>query len=358
MMGVIFSVLYFASFLSGTVFGMVIAAVALLHFLSVKPTHIQELHDKKEEEIKQKRADIIHRELKAEEKENLTKVIDYLDEVNSPLKTMGGILQRIHQNKEQEAISLESKMKTIIDYNTLMRLEREFQDNLGELKDHSKQLKLIHSFLNDMGKAYFGISKDLSKLAHSARNQLLKSGTPEKREDLIVNTWWQSLLTSLDHLASDQETFSTVITDELMGYASQIQEEFAIIDKRLFTEGSKQFLNLKDNLSLFESRLKEREKMKEKVRAFSVQSLSDKDKEKNKRKYKQTEEALVQQTKKLYDVQKEFYSLLPRIHSDVQLTVLKSIIGMQSQLFKLTDALERSQVYSQNVCKRMKTQLG
>eukprot|EP01031_Cornospumella_fuschlensis_P041535 gene41534-50687_t len=300
-MGMIFSVLYFASFLSGTVFGVVIAAVGLLHFLSVKPTHLQDLKDKKEQQVKQQRAELLYRELKVEEKERLTKIIDYLDEVNSPMKNLGGILQRIHQNKEQEASSLESKMKTIIDYNVLMKLEREFQDNLGELKDHSKQLKLIHSFLNDMGKTYFGISKDLSKLAHSARNQLLKSSSSEKREDLIINTWWQSLLTSLDHLASDHETLSTAITDELMGFAGQIQEEIAIIDKRLLAEGTKQFMNLKDNLALFESRLKEREKMKEKVRAFSVQSLSDKDKEKNKRKLKQAEEALVQQTKKLYN---------------------------------------------------------
>jgi hypothetical protein len=95
---------------------------------------------------------------------------------------------------------------------------------------------------------------------------------------------------------------------------------------------------------------------------------------------KAADDLLVVQTRKLYEVQKEFFSLLPRIHSDVQLTILKSIVGelflyspipfltsfflslflpleTQSQLVKLTEGIDRMQSTNHSICSRMKTQL-
>jgi hypothetical protein len=70
---------------------------------------------------------------------------------------------------------------------------------------------------------------------------------------------------ALDHMASAQEDFATIITEELLNYSSQIQEEISIIDKRLLNEGTKQFALMREHIGLFESRLREREKIKDKL---------------------------------------------------------------------------------------------
>ncbi len=164
-----------------------------IHFLSAKPTYLTNLKKKKDKEHHDIQDETTNQPLGEGETEELNKIIVLLNEVNNPLKNIGGVLQRIHLNEELDAAILDAKMKNIIDYSTLSRMEKDFQDQMSELKDHAKQLKLVSSFLNDMGKTFSSISRDILKLAHSARNNMNKNSSLEHKEDLIINNWWQAL---------------------------------------------------------------------------------------------------------------------------------------------------------------------
>lgn len=74
-------------------------------------------------------------------------------------------------------------------------------------------------------------------------------------------------------------------------------------------------------------------------------------------KLKICEENLKIQTKKLYEIQRDFYNMMPRIYYDVQLTILKSIISIQSQFLKLTDLFDKTQLSNHNISKRMRSQI-
>eukprot|EP01039_Chlorochromonas_danica_P006027 gene6027-6637_t len=359
-MSIFSSIFSFSSFLSGTIFGALIVLLAAFHLLSAQPNYVEDLKEKalqakkkyEEEELEEDHA------LSSEQLEELNKVVDVLEDINSPLKSVGSLLQKIHLNKENDVASLESKMKTIVDYHTMVKLEKDFSDSMCELKDHGKQIKVVAAFLSDMGKTFNSISREISRLSNTAKNNLNKGSASLHKEDLIVSTWWHTLTVALDHMASDQSDLASFITEELMNYSLQIQEEIAIIEKRLLTEGNRQFASLKENITTFENRFKEREKLREKLRVTSSSTASEKDKEKLRRaKLVASEEQLVLQTKKLQHVQREFYGLFPRIASDIQLTILKSIVETQSQLFKLTEGFERTQQHQQSVFKRMKAQL-
>lgn len=361
----LYGLINFGTFLTGVVFGILICGVALFHVLvSTKP------HDKDDDDSllvtkkDQNKDSNLPIGLTQHDVNRLNSIIDYLDEVSSPLKSMGTILQKIQGNKDAENGTIDLKMKTIVDLVTLSKLEKEHQDNVSELKDHAKQIKLLSSFLNDMTKAVSSFSKDLNKLASTAKSNMHRNSVIETKEDMIVNAWWQSLQIAMDHLASDQEELASLVTDQLQNVSQQLQEEIGLIEKRLNAEGSRYFSSLRENIQMFEAKLRERDKYKDKMRtasitgtAASLLSSASEQHQKRQQRLKQAEEALVLQTRKLYEAQRDFYLLLPRIASDVQLTVLKSIIETQAQLLRLADGIERAQGNSKSVCRRLRAQL-
>lgn len=361
----LYGLINFSTFLSGVVFGILICGVGAFHFIaSSKKKSSTSDGEKVEESSGADEDETIPIGLTKADMEKLHAIIEYLDEVNSPLKSMGGILQKIHSNKEIENGLIEAKMKTIVDLGSLSRLEKEHYDNVSELKDHAKQIKLMSSFLHDLSRAVSSFSKDLAKLGSTARSNMNKNSSMETKEDMIVNAWWQCLQTAVDHLAEDQEELSNMITNELQNVSLNIQEEISLIEKRLSLESTRYFGALRESIQLFETRLRERDKCKEKLRVSSISSTagsllgtSADQAQKRQLKLKQAEEALVLQTRRLYDAQRDFYVLLPRVSSDVQLTVLKSIIETQSQLMKLADGVERVQNNGRSVCRRLRSQL-
>ncbi len=76
-----------------------------------------------------------------------------------------------------------------------------------------------------------------------------------------------------------------------------------------------------------------------------------------KEKLKVNEDNLKLQTKKLFETQRDFYNLMSKIYYDVQLTILKSIITIQSQFLKLTDIFDKNQLSNHTISKRMRFQL-
>lgn len=444
MLGIFVSLVNFLSFLSGIVFGIFLATATVLYFVSNKnnvkeegttPTAVIEPPPQEES-----KTNLLKNKppvpLAKEDADRINSIIVILEELNSPLKNISPIVQKIHQNTVHSDINtLETKMKNIIDFASISRLEKEFQDSLGELKDQSKQVKLLSSFLNDISKYFLSFSKDLTKLSNVAKNNLHKaSASIEFKQDLVVNNWWQLLMTAFDHMSTDYQEFAGLIGDELLNYSNQIQDEIILIDKRLTVEGNKQFNLLRDNLNLFDNKLKERDKALEKLRntpvpqgmtnrldpnshhpahpnntpnsnpnnatnnptnldnsahttldrTYSSSSFttstplstpttlsttplttttttvsSNSAVETYQRryiKYKSCDEALKLQTRRLYEVQKEFYLLYPRYGSDIQITVIKSIVETQSQLLKLHDGMKQLQSYAS--CITTKLQLA
>lgn len=365
------SIFNFFTFLSGIVFGILICGAAALHFLSNKNEGEDESKQAlpassidpnsvfaatEDQRPKEMRTALLESTVKisGDTEKQLNAIIEYLEEKNSPMKALAGILQKVHLNKDDEMSAIEAKMKTIIDFNTIARIEKDFSDNMNKLKDFSKQLKLVTNFMNDMGKTYNGFSQNLSKLANNAKNNMNRNNQMEHKEDLIVNSWWQLMQTTLEHTAADQYEFGGFVSDELSSHSQQVLEEISLIEKRLYNEGNRQFNQIREHIALFESKLREREKSREKARSSSITTDGH---QKRLQKVKACEELLVAQTKKLYEAQREFYQLIPRITSDVQLTILKSIVETQSQLSKLTEGMERAQLNNRSICKKMKLQL-
>lgn len=321
---------------------------------------------------------------------DLTKMIDHLEELNSPLKHVGNDLNQLYVNKEASGSNSpgsDVRMKTIIDNNTLNRMEKDFFDNIQVLKDHAKSIKGMIVFLTEVSKNYLGFAKDLSKTANIARQNVNKNSLnmfEVKKEEFVFNNWWQSLQYSMESIATDHESLGNIINDDFCTYCNNVHDEMILYEKRLQGEGVRHVNLIKENILLFETKLRERDKYKEKVKntleyttsalnsnptgdvksAHSSSSLSSAsalvaDANYNRRliKLKMCEENLRVQTKKLYEIQREFYNLMPRIYYDVQIIILKSVVGIQAQLMKLTDSFDKNQISHHNISKRMKLQL-
>eukprot|EP01038_Epipyxis_sp_PR26KG_P010857 gene10857-14574_t len=359
----------FTSFLSGVVMGVGICAAILLHLVTSKSNNKSKANEK---EIVLFQAPIEQqKQQKSEEIQHLQMIIDYLDDHNNPLKNIRGDLIRIQDKNKNIELPMDAKMKTIIEPSMVNGMEKDMLDKLSEIRDHGKQLKGVSNFLHEISKVFVGFSKELSKLSNTCKvhmNKTSSSSTNTKKEDLIINNWWQSLHLTFEHMSSGQEDLSSMIS-ELANVTVNVQEELFLIEKRLLSESGRHFTNLRENISNFEAKLKEREKCREKLRSakervanpssmsaiMSTSAAADYTKRKDR--LKAVDAELKMQTKKLYDSQKEFFKLSPKIDNDVELANLKSVVETQSQLFKLTDNFERALDQNRNAAMRMKMQL-
>lgn len=66
-------------------------------------------------------------------------------------------------------------------------------------------------------------------------------------------------------------------------------------------------------------------------------------------KLKSSEELLKMQTNKLFEAQKDFYNVLPKIHRDAQLHVIKSMVEVQGHLLHLVQYFSVTQTNSKSV---------
>ena len=233
----------FGSFLSGTVFGVLLCLGVILQLLKSNPKDEKnEGNDKIKErtELVAPAPTTIESILKPEEVATLRKLIDFLEDFNAPLKSIGGHLKLIYMQHgsgtKVTTEQMERRAKSIIEMSTVTRMEKELHDSLVHLREHAKVMKGIASFLSDMSKAFASFSKDLSKLAYAAKNNMykgLKDLNIDTKEDMIINNWWQALHVSLDYMSSDQEYLASQITDELLNFSTQIYDEITVIEKRL-----------------------------------------------------------------------------------------------------------------------------
>lgn len=73
-------------------------------------------------------------------------------------------------------------------------------------------------------------------------------------------------------MATDNDNLAAILQDDLSVYISNIYDEMCLFEKRLAIDGSRQVTLLKENIMLFETRLRERDKYREKVRNTSEYS--------------------------------------------------------------------------------------
>jgi hypothetical protein len=371
-MGLLSELVSIGSFVSGIVFGILICAAGAVHFLrranddAVKSEKHKRSRTTLAPEIPPKSIDQL---VAPEDLATVKRLIQFLEDFNAPLKSIGGYLQQIYKNRENNVKItkefLDRKARVIVDPGTINRMEEEMKANVANLREHGKTMKNISSFLSDLGRSFASFSKDLNRLSHTAKNNMykgLKDLSIDTKEDMIINNWWQALHVALDYMASDQEYLATQISEDLLNFSTQIHDELTVIEKRLSTEGSKQVHNIRENLSLYESKRRERDKYREKVRlqgnsaTLTTQSPAE-IAQRRALKMKINDDHLTIQTSKLFTAQKEFFSLMPRIDADIQLTILKSIVESHSQLLKLTESFERQQESNRMISKRMKLQL-
>ena len=144
--------------------------------------------------------------------QHLAEILDYLDDVNFPLKKLSRDIKSSEVTVLDNAQWIDTKMKIIIDHNIIAKADRELLDCVATMKEHRQQLKLITAFTSDTSKVLSNFAKDLSKLASQAKNCSVpqRDGTnmtgilaaQSKDDNGIINSWWQALTIFLDTLVS------------------------------------------------------------------------------------------------------------------------------------------------------------
>jgi hypothetical protein len=112
-------------------------------------------------------------------------------------------------------------------------------------------------------------------------------------------------------------------------------EELSSAEKRLGNEGFKLISALRESIGQYEARMKEREKLREKldkVTSATDRTVSIEERMKRQNKLTAAENATKLHKEKLKETQRLFYETLPRIHSDVHLAVLRSTADAHIQL--------------------------
>lgn len=88
----------------------------------------------------------------------LNTIINYLEDLNSPMKNISNDINLLYVKKESDVLSqTDPRMKVIIDTATINKLEKDFLDNLSDLKDHSKNVKSVAAFMGELSKCFSGM---------------------------------------------------------------------------------------------------------------------------------------------------------------------------------------------------------
>lgn len=366
LLNILSTIVSISSFLGGFVVGIIVCIFTAIHLLKSKPSDNNAVDSNKTSSDDTKNTNTITNieqiNITNSNIASLRNLVEFLDEFNSPLKNFGNHLEQVYVKRDITIKEAEQRNHLVMDFSEFTRMEKEFYDVISTIKEQTKHTKLISAFLTEISKVFSSFGKDLSKLSNTARNNMHRGGMLiDTKEEMIANNWWQALHVSLECLSNDQEYLSNHITDDLLNYSSQMYEELNVIDKRLYAEGTKQIFNMKEQLNQYESKRRERSKYLEKVNNTPPSALTTQTQEavlaKRRLKQKINDETVIHQKKILLTTQKEFHIMMSRIHADIQLTALKTIVDQHSQLSKVCEAFDRNQNSYEMVLKRMKIQL-
>jgi hypothetical protein len=170
-------------------------------------------------------------------------------------------------------------------------LESDFRSRREECRLRQKEIKKFIGFLGDLGKCFGKFSGDITKLSKDANNisnalmadaangiamnEANSNIQPSQSNNdlnigrdvgsLYLESAWKGLSVYLSHSGQDSTIVSTTIQLVILPQLSRMLEELVMFEKNLNLEGDKLLNAVKDAADLYDRKLKERQKMKEKL---------------------------------------------------------------------------------------------
>eukprot|EP01035_Chromulina_nebulosa_P018863 gene18863-24648_t len=237
---------------------------------------------------------------------------------------------------------------------SLEQVENDLIESIKENKDKCRNIKTVSSFVSDIVKVFSTISKELSKLSTSALNNSSKSsGTLQQTQAMLFGTsvveivdpicdlWWISFATYFNELGLDYDALSDKINNDMLVRLMVIQEELISVEKRLGSEGNKCISLYKDNLTIRASKLKERDRRKEKADNAVDPTVSNTnpivisvkaDASKVLQKLQHSETALTEQQDRLNQAKKDLLLVIPKVINDLNVLTAKAVVETKNVL--------------------------
>lgn len=245
----------------------------------------------------------------------------------------------------------------------IREMEEAFAVASQEMKKRQKHLKALTryfflnccsfmniSFFQEYANVYLQLSKDLKRLSSVAQSQV--------NGETIIDKWWNSMSVALEHLSKDENLLRKSIQDDILHPMTRIEVENSHLEKQLSTEGHKLLTKLKEARQLYDLKLKESEKYREKIPSNSCLTASEGTPSKTNIKPHSSESALVEASDKLAGAQQSFNEKMPRILKDYKLITSNCVSASMERLLKLSDVLSSPLEKIAQILDRLKMDLA
>jgi len=343
--------IHIASYIKGLLAGIVIgvAGIALLLLYFINSISIKTSKSENDDLLKTKS------EINSEDLFLVNEAINHINSFNETFKSAMDPLKGFETTKDSSQIpNAISESGYSITGKSLEQVENDLIESIKENKDKFRNIKAVTSFVSDIVKVFSTISKELSKLSTSALNNSSKSsGTLQQTQAMLFGTstveivdpicdlWWISFATYFNELGLDYEALSDKINNDMMVRLLVIQEELISVEKRLGSEGNKCISLYKDNLTIRDSKLKERDRRREKADNALDPTISTAnpivisvkaDPSKVMQKLQHSENALSEQQDRLFQAKKELLLVIPKVINDLNVLTAKAVVETKNVL--------------------------
>lgn len=243
-----------------------------------------------------------------------------------------------------------------------VELEKVYSSELKVFRENQKQMKSFHSFFMELSKSYSAHAKDLVKHSLAAHNNLTKlvSGAqPGEAETLAVymeslseddtgsstsyvDVWWKSLSIALDHLSHDTDVLAIKLTAEIGFEIQRLSEEYVLIEKKLFEDGSRYLAQLKECNAAYDLKIKDKCRHQERLeKLMLLPNQGGSEAARIQAKINACDTALQESATSLNIITSHFVSAMPRIISSIGLYNLKSKSILSTKIMSFVDACVR-----------------
>mmetsp|Transcript_22551 Transcript_22551/g.22741 ORF Transcript_22551/g.22741 Transcript_22551/m.22741 type:complete len:1219 (+) Transcript_22551:249-3905(+) len=240
------------------------------------------------------------------------------------------------------------------------QMDKAFAEYSKDSKERQKQVRCLHSFFGEYNRLSKSYSKDLAKLSLTAESYV------KAENDKYLDKWWNALSIAMDHLSQDQDYLSDVLEHDICYHLHRIYEEHSHLERQLNSEGSRHLNKMKEAMSAFELRSRDRDRLREKMngvleRAANANALPATLTAETARwtqKLSGSESLLQDAVSRLAIAQQEFNEKMPRILADYKLMTGNSTSTMRELLIKLADIVTTTHTKSNQVMHRLKMDLA
>jgi hypothetical protein len=239
-----------------------------------------------------------------------------------------------------------------------VELEKVYLSELKVFRDNQKQMKLFHTFFIELSKSFSTHGKDLSRLSHSAHGNLTKmaSGAQSGEAETLavymeslseeesssascMDVWWKSLSIALDHVSHDTDVLAIKLTAEIGFEIQRLSEEYVLIEKKLFEDGSRYLAQLKECNTAYDLKIKDKCKHQERLeKLMLLPNQGGSEAARIQSKINACDTGLQESATALNIITSHFVSAMPRIISSIGLYNLKSKSVLSAKLMTFVDA--------------------